>query len=179
MLLIVIININIVFADFKNNTCCCDGSTNYSGVFCVDIELEDKIKSCSENVIIDFVSGFSNSSNLCDFCKKDTAKLKLNSAICSGLAKSTNSKYKDEINDVYNFLNDFIKSGSCDSVCDCIDPKAAPSIGSCEECVCVRDIVGDGIDGPVAMVKEGCTSLQFFSDWTKLTTQKCTTKKFN
>jgi hypothetical protein len=78
------------------------------------------------------------------------------------------------------FLNDFVKTGgSCEAVCDCIDPKPikCPTFGKCcDGCVCIE---GNHISGYTTAVKEGCTGSQYFNDWTRLSTQKCTTKKFN
>ncbi len=103
-------------------------------------------------------------SNICSFISNDKSDL--------SLPKATS-----------DFINDFVKtSGSCDSVCHCIDPKPikCPTFGKCcDECVCAEIVVGDGIDGYSATIKEGCNSVQFTADWIRLSTQKCTTKNFN
>jgi hypothetical protein len=144
-------------------------------------------QQCADYIILKFVNDFSDSKNLCNFCKEGISKLELVGSICRIATQNTNATRnnnvnKDVINDTISFLHDFGKLGSCETVCDCIDPKPikCPIIGKCcEGCVCAENIVGDGIDGYSATIKEGCTSLQFWADWTNQTTQKCTTKKFN
>lgn len=173
------------FSEYKDKKCCCNYGYLYEGEKCKVLENKDKnneyANKCSEDIIQKFITDFSNSKNLCDFCKNGVQWLKLNANICSAISgdKSDLSLPKA----TSDFLNDFVKSGgSCDTVCDCIEPKpiSCPLIGKCcDGCVCAENIVGDGIDGYTATLKEGCTWPQFWDDWSKQTTTKCTTKTFN
>lgn len=171
------------FAEYKNSTCCCEGSINYKD-FCINLEKEDEFKECPKNIIDKFIVGFFNNQNLCDFCKNDIKSLQIESLSCYIEAKKSNSKYFTEMNDLYSFLTDFVKSGSCESVCECIDPKPTkcPIFGDCcEDCVCIssnastHNVYHEGDTYP----NKGCNWNQFGLDWIKQTTTKCTTKKFN
>jgi hypothetical protein len=138
-------------------------------------------QQCSEYVIKKFIDDFSKSDNLCNFCKSGAKILNIISAVCTFLPREDVNK--DLGRDTLDFLNDFVRTGgSCESVCDCIDPKPmkCPTFGKCcDGCVCAEIVVGDGQDGYSSTIKEGCSWGQYWNDWSRLTTQKCTTKTFN
>ena len=142
-------------------------------------------QQCADYLILKFVNEFSNSNNLCNFCKEGISKLELVGRICRIATQNTNATRndnvnKDVINDTISFLSDFSKLGSCETVCDCIEPKPiqCPIFGNCcEGCVCINR--GKTEPEDATYINEGCTSMQFWADWTKQTTTKCTTKKFN
>lgn len=81
----------------------------------------------------------------------------------------------------YNFLYDFIESGSCSSICNCVEPKQLEHnhlSDTCYGCACFsyqslsHKVYQEGDSYP----NKGCNWGQFWVDWTNRITTKCTTK---